>query len=768
MVDSASSTVYVYELPVYNYDDTKDYDDRDHLIFRKKYQLASTTSPWGIVASQKRGIMEIMWVSDDRSASGTASKIIEYRKSGDQLTVNREISLNASSTSPKGIHFTGDIYVVDSNAHKIFGYVVQGNSRTPETYVLTEENADPTGIWASGDIMWVADVEDEKLYAYDMYPTQDRLPESDVNGITGNPAGVWSDYSQIYVLDSEAKEISGYRMPQRNYSPHIFSGLSFVKYPENGTDSVGTYEARDPEGRLVNWSLHPTGDSEHFGITHSGKLYFKQPPDFEEPKSEDKDNEYHLIITASSGEFAHSYFPVRVEVTDVLGEQPYFPDASTTRTVEENTLAGENIGDPIEAKNPDDDPIHIYSVSGADAASFDFSTSTGQIITKAALNFESKASYSLRVSIRDGENEDQSPSTSTDDSIDVTINVTDIYEGPTVNGHDYVHHPENTLQVAEYTADDPNNRPITWRPLSGDDSGRFSFSNGTLSFRSAPDHENARDQGRDNFYEVTLTATAGNETGSLDVTVHVINVNEGPSFSESATTRSVSENTADNQNVGAPVEASDVDDGDSLTYKLGGDDASSFDINSSTGQILTRADLDHETDDEYSVTVIARDHAGATSSITVVITVTDANDQPVFPTTENGQRSVVENIPNATVGAPVAATDQDQDTLHYELTGGATSKFTIDSSTGQLTTVDALDRDDGASHSVTVSVRDNKDDQGAPDTATDATIEVTIAVTDGNDPPEFSSATTSRDVTENTPRGARSWVERLSRPLTLR
>ena len=753
VVDSASSTVYVYELPVYNYDDTKDYDDRDHLIFRKKYQLASTTSPWGIVASQKRGIMEIMWVSDDRSASGTASKIIEYRKSGDQLTVNREISLNASSTSPKGIHFTGDIYVVDSNAHKIFGYVVQGNSRTPETYVLTEENADPTGIWASGDIMWVADVEDEKLYAYDMYPTQDRLPESDVNGITGNPAGVWSDYSQIYVLDSEAKEISGYRMPQRNYSPHIFSGLSFVKYPENGTDSVGTYEARDPEGRLVNWSLHPTGDSEHFGITHNGKLYFKQPPDFEEPKSEDKDNEYHLIITASSGEFAHSYFPVRVEVTDVLGEQPYFPDASTTRTVEENTLAGENIGDPVEAINPDDDPTHIYSLSGGDAASFDFDTSNAQITTKAALDFESKPSYSVRVSVRDDEDEDENPSTSTDDFIDVTINVTDIYEGPTVNGDDYIDHPENTLQVAEYTADDPNSRSTGWQPLSGDDSGKFRLSaTGVLSFKSAPDHENPTDKDGNNDYEVTIKVSAGNETGSLDVTVNVHNVNEPPTFSSRPVNRSVAENRPANENVGDPVTASDVDVDDSLSYDLGSDDTSDFYIDPTTGQILTSISLDHETKERYNVTVIASDSAGATSSIEVAITVTDANDQPVFAETTT-DRSVVENTNNAIVGAPVAATDQDQDTLRYELTGGATSTFTINSRTGQLKTVESLDKETRDAYSVTVSVRDNRDNQGSTDSAEDDSIDVTITVTDGNDPPTFPGATTSLEVTENTAAG---------------
>ena len=70
------------------------------------------------------------------------------------------------------MHFTGELYVADSDADKIFGYAVRPNSRTPRTYVLTDGNNDPTGIWASGHIMWVADEVDDKLYAYDMYPTQ--------------------------------------------------------------------------------------------------------------------------------------------------------------------------------------------------------------------------------------------------------------------------------------------------------------------------------------------------------------------------------------------------------------------------------------------------------------------------------------------------------------------------------------------------------------------------------------------------------------------
>ena len=305
----------------------------------------------------------------------------------------------------------------------------------------------------------------------------------------------------------------------------------------------------------------------------------------------------------------------------------------------------------------------------------------------------------------------------------------------------------STIQKTIYTwpstpLTTPNNRQISWE-ISGDDGGKFHLSEtGTLTFRSPPDHETPADIGTDNEYEITITATAGTETGSLDVTVYVSNVNEAPTFSASQATRSVAENTGSGQDVGAPVEASDPDDGDSLTYVLGGNDASVFGIDSSTGQILTYDPLDYEIDNSYTVTVIARDYANATSSITVVISITNANDQPHFPAAEIGQRSVEENQANVNIGAPVEATDQDGDTLTYELTSGDTSSFTINSSTGQLRTVGALDSDTQATYSVTVSVRDNKDDQGGRDTAEDDSITVAITVTDVNETPVVTGSTT--------------------------
>ena len=143
------------------------------------------------------------------------------------------------------------------------------------------------------------------------------MPERDVNGITGNPVGIWSDYDQIYILDSVEYGISGYEMPRRNYSPHVVSGLTYVEYPENSTQRVGYYSAQDPDNRGVSWSLYPSGDHQYFDIG-GGYLHFKSPPNYEDPKDTDGDNVYQLVLIATSGEFAHTYFPVKVKVTDVL------------------------------------------------------------------------------------------------------------------------------------------------------------------------------------------------------------------------------------------------------------------------------------------------------------------------------------------------------------------------------------------------------------------------------------------------------------------
>ena len=64
-----------------------------------------------------------------------------------------------------------------------------------------------------------------------------------------------------------------------------------------------------------------------------------------------------------------------------------------------------------------------------------------------------------------------------------------------------------------------------------------------------------------------------------------------------------------------------------MTYSLNGTDASSFDIVRTSGQLLTKARLDYEARDSYSVTVRVYDPSNASDEITVTIDVTNVDDQ---------------------------------------------------------------------------------------------------------------------------------------------
>ena len=81
---------------------------------------------------------------------------------------------------------------------------------------------------------------------------------------------------------------------------------------------------------------------------------------------------------------------------------------------------------------------------------------------------------------------------------------------------------------------------------------------------------------------------------------------------------------------------------DVLIYALTGTDADYFDIDTNTGQLMTKTVLDFEApmdaggtpkDNYYIVTVIATDSAsgGLSSQVTVTIMVTDVNEHPNSP-----------------------------------------------------------------------------------------------------------------------------------------
>ena len=135
-----------------------------------------------------------------------------------------------------------------------------------------------------------------------------------------------------------------------------------------------------------------------------------------------EDGGYYLRATATYTDGYGDDTAMATTASKVVGNRaPVFATDMTTRTIAENTAAGMNIGAPVAATDPDGDTL-TYSLSGTDEASFDIGESTGQLMTKAALDYETKMSYMVTVTATDPDD--------AADTIEVTINVTEVDEGP--------------------------------------------------------------------------------------------------------------------------------------------------------------------------------------------------------------------------------------------------------------------------------------------------------------------------------------------------
>ena len=177
---------------------------------------------------------------------------------------------------------------------------------------------------------------------------------------------------------------------------------------------------------------------------------------------------------------------------------------------------------------------------------------------------------------------------------------------------------------------------VSPRPSRGPSPGRTaatstSASTGALTFKNVPDYDRPADSGGDNEYNVQVRAYDGSETGTLDVTVTVTNVNEAPSTPTGRDAIEVAENTTGNL---ARYSATDPDKDDTVMWDVSGTDASAFRIDSSGNLAFDGApDYESPTDsggnNVYEVSVDAKD-ADYTSSFNVTVTVTPVDEPPVI------------------------------------------------------------------------------------------------------------------------------------------
>ena len=533
-------------------------------------------------------------------------------------------------------------------------------------------------------------------------------------------------------------------------APTFTQASASITVDENTASVIYTAQASDVDpGDTLTYSISGT-DSSLFTIgSSSGELAFISPPDHEQPADSGTDNIYDLAITATDSIGKQAQQSLTISVNNLNDNQPAFNLSSSSFDVPENSTAVANIA----AADADGDDLTFSLTNTTDSSFFSLDPSSGALAFTSVPDFETPQdsnadnTYELELSVFDG-------SHTTTQSISVTV--TNIDEAPSFAAatQDLSINENTSGSIYTAQATDPEGAALTYS-ASGADAGLFTINNtsGDLSFNSSPNFETPLDSDTNNVYQLDITTTDGANQASQAITVTVADVNEAPAFASASVNLDVDENAAGfTHTVDA---ATDPDQGETLTYQLGGDDAAAFDFDAATRALSFKQDPDYESpqdqdaDNTYQIAITAADSQYSTSQA-IAIAVADLNDEaPQF----TSATSLALDFTSVFVGAIVytaQATDADLgDQITYALSGADASHFAFDSSSGALafSELPSLENPKDANSDNVYQLSITATDLGG--NSTDLALSINV-VDDTGSAPTFDSANVSINVDENT------------------
>ena len=172
--------------------------------------LTFTTSNWH--TSQD---VTVSFASDNDAANKT--KTITLNASGggyNSITKDLTVTgLDASKGFPVGSNPTAlwsdgtTMWVTRSSSSQgVRAYTLATGVRdTSKEFNLHADNGDPEGIWANSSTFWIADEEDEYIYAYNR-SSGNRDTSKDIDHDRGTPRGIWGNGVNMWVADSASQE----------------------------------------------------------------------------------------------------------------------------------------------------------------------------------------------------------------------------------------------------------------------------------------------------------------------------------------------------------------------------------------------------------------------------------------------------------------------------------------------------------------------------------------------------------------------------------
>ncbi|XP_010642587.1 protocadherin-16 [Fukomys damarensis] len=539
-------------------------------------------------------------------------------------------------------------------------------------------------------------------------------------------------------------------------------------------------QAQAPDGSPITYHLASDGESSPFGLEpQSGWLWIRAPLDRESQEL------YTLKIMAVSGSKAElgqqtSTATVRVTILNQNDHSPRLSEEPTFLSVVENQPPGTSVGQ-VFATDRDSGPNGRLTYSlrqlSEDNKAFRIHPQTGEVTTLQTLDREQQSSFQLLVQVQDG----GSPPRSTTGTVHIAVldlndnSPTFLQASGAAGGGLPIQVPDRvppgtlvtTLQAKD--PDEGENGTILYT-LTGPGSELFSLHPHSGELLTAASLIRAERP----HYVLTLSAHDQGtppRSASLQLLVQVLPstrvAEPQPDLSEPdraapvpvVLTVTAAEGLPPGSLLGsvAPPESAAVG---ALTYTLvgGADPDGTFALDAASGRLYLARPLDFEagpTTPALLLLIEATDRPANASRrraarVSVRVFVTDENDNsPVF--TSPSRVRLPEDQPPGPVALHLVARDPDLGEaarVSYRLAAGGDGHFRLHSSTGALSVVRPLDREQRAEHVLTVVAADH----GSPPRS--STQLLTVSVVDVNDEaPTFQQQEYSVLLRENSPPG---------------
>ena len=242
--DGADDAVYAYDLVT------------GERVEDREFELdESNRAPRGLWSNGKTA-----WVAD----SGQ-DRLFAYDLESGERVEEREVELDTRNRDPRGIWSDGTIvWVLDGGKNALFAYDLASGELIAE-YALDDANGDPRGLWSDGVSVWVSDHGAKRLFAYRLAAPDaetttgedeeaaplERARDEEFTELSrasnNSPRGIWSDGEVMYVADESDGRVYSYNLPDAidaRLASLTLSGVEFGEFDPGVTEYAGRTRRR--------------------------------------------------------------------------------------------------------------------------------------------------------------------------------------------------------------------------------------------------------------------------------------------------------------------------------------------------------------------------------------------------------------------------------------------------------------------------------------------------------------------------------------------